>query len=120
MCIRDRHIILAHHGEYEYGSPKIPQTKEAYLVHLVDYMDSKMNALDTVVKKDTLAGNWTGFQKTMDRIIFKGNIPSYTSYVTKPEKNENKPSEKSAPKPRTNKELKQNLGSLLKDFKVPD
>ncbi|MGK0367847.1 MAG: 3'-5' exoribonuclease, partial [Thermoproteota archaeon] len=37
-----KHILLSHHGQYEYGSPKIPQTSEAMLVHMIDLMDSKM------------------------------------------------------------------------------
>jgi 3'-5' exoribonuclease len=50
MKMHLKHILLAHHGEYEYGSPKIPQTSEAYLVHLIDMMDSKMGSLDIIKK----------------------------------------------------------------------
>ena len=39
------HIVLAHHGEYAYGSPRRPKTPEAYLVHMVDNLDAKLAAM---------------------------------------------------------------------------
>lgn len=40
-----QHIILAHHGELEYGSPKRPQILEAEFVHLIDLIDSRINMI---------------------------------------------------------------------------
>lgn len=109
-----KHILLSHHGEYEYGSPKIPQTKEAMLVHLIDNLDSKMNAFDTIIHQDNNSGHWSGYVKHLDRIIFKDELPFYPEYIQ-----EGTPVKaKSERKPRNDKEIKQNLGSLLKDFKV--
>jgi 3'-5' exoribonuclease len=120
MRMHLKHILLSHHGEYEYGSPKIPQTREAYLVHLVDYMDSKMNALETIIKKDNTAGHWSSFQKTMDRIIFKDQLPSFTEYIKDDDSGakENGPKSTIKRKEFPNKELKQSLGDKLKDFKI--
>src|SRR5690606_3959262 len=56
-----KHIILAHHGEYAYGSPKIPQTSEAMLVHLIDFMDSKMHTFETIKRTDNNMGHWSAF-----------------------------------------------------------
>ncbi len=39
------HMILSHHGEYEYGSPKLPMTAEAYVLHTLDDLDAKMECL---------------------------------------------------------------------------
>lgn len=39
------HMILAHHGEYEFGSPKLPATAEAYVLHSLDDLDAKMECL---------------------------------------------------------------------------
>ncbi|MBF0313802.1 MAG: HD domain-containing protein [Oligoflexia bacterium] len=72
-----KHILLAHHGEYAYGAPKLPVTKEAFLVHFIDLMDSKMGAVELVTKSDPCSGNWSGFVKHLDRIIFKGELPTY-------------------------------------------
>ncbi|MDD7599100.1 MAG: 3'-5' exonuclease, partial [Bacilli bacterium] len=43
------HIILAHNGQYEYGSPVLPQTPEALVLHMLDDLDSKMNILDNAL-----------------------------------------------------------------------
>lgn len=122
-----KHILLSHHGEYEYGSPKIPSTSEAYLVHLIDLMDSKMSSLEQVKKNDNNSGHWSGFVKHMDRIVYKSELPSFTSKVADGEKEyaptpaPNPPPAQAAPaKPAANKELKSSLGNLLKDFKVED
>ncbi len=71
------HILISHHGEYAYGSPKLPQTREAMLVHLIDMMDSRMNAFDSAIKTDKVMGRWTGFIKHLDRAIFKQALPFY-------------------------------------------
>jgi 3'-5' exoribonuclease len=74
--------LLSHHGEYEYGSPKIPQTSEAMLVHMIDLMDSKMHSFETVKRTDKNMGHWSGYVKHLDRIVFKDELPSYTEYIT--------------------------------------
>jgi 3'-5' exoribonuclease len=124
-----KHILLSHHGEYEYGSPKIPQTSEAYLVHLIDHMDSKMNALEMVKRSDSQAGSWTGFVKHLDRIVYKSDLPFYPEMLAQgPAEQEERPASRPAlkaapaptPKPREDrapKEIKQNLGKMLEGFK---
>jgi 3'-5' exoribonuclease len=104
-----KHILLSHHGELAYGSPKLPQTKEAYLVHLIDLMDSKMASVIEVMQKDTTPGHWSGFVKHLDRIIYKEELPSYSTPVE---------AEKSQKSNNSSGELKQSLGSLLKDVKL--
>lgn len=125
-----KHILLSHHGQYEYGSPKIPQTSEAMLLHLIDHMDSKMHAFETVKRTDQNTGRWSGFVRHLDRIIYKDELPFYPEFVdgqdvgdrqgASERKFERKPKGKPghSRKPRQEKEVKQNLGSLLKDFKV--
>ena len=41
-----QHMILSHHGQYEFGSPVLPMIKEAELLNFIDNMDSRMNAID--------------------------------------------------------------------------
>lgn len=113
-----KHILLSHHGEYEYGSPKIPSTSEAYLVHLIDYMDSKMSSLEQVKKNDSSTGHWSGFVKHLDRIVYKSSLPSFTNYIDENTKSASAPT--TAPKNQAPKELKSTLGNLLKDFKVEE
>lgn len=71
------HVLLSHHGHLEFGSPKLPQTKEAYLVHLIDLMDSKMGAFDLIIKNDQTEGNWSQYIKHLDRVVFKAPLPHY-------------------------------------------
>ena len=121
-----KHILLSHHGQYEFGSPKIPQTSEAMLLHLIDHMDSKMHAFETVKRTDQNTGRWSGYVKHLDRIVYKDDLPFYPEFIEgeapAKERQERKPKaqgtgKKPGQKPHE-KEVKQNLGSLLKDFKV--
>lgn len=72
-----KHILISHHGEYEFGSPKLPQTREAMLVHLIDLLDSKMNSFQTIIKVDTNIGAWSNFVKHLDRVIYKEELPIF-------------------------------------------
>ena len=55
-----QHMILSHHGELEYGSPKVPLFPEALLLHHIDNMDSKMECMRAFIERDRLVdGCWT-------------------------------------------------------------
>ncbi len=104
-----QHILLSHHGAFEYGSPKLPQTSEAQLVHFIDLMDSQMNSLETAKKDDSKTGSWTGFIKHLDRIIYKEKLPSYSNYIDKKIENKNK---------NNKEELTHSLADKLKGLKI--
>lgn len=74
---RLQHMIVSHHGTLEHGSPKVPMTLEAILLHYLDDMDAKMNAASELIKSD-MSGDphWTSFNPTLGRKIYK---PSYRS-----------------------------------------
>ncbi len=115
-----KHILLAHHGEYEYGSPKIPHTSEAYLVHLIDLMDSKMSSFDQIKKADPNTGHWSNFIKHLDRIVYKSELPSFTTYIDEAQlEKPSRPSENVKESAKGNPK-KTALGNLLKDFKVDE
>lgn len=63
------HIILSHHGQLEYGSPKEPMTAEAALIHFLDYNDSRLAALETEILK-TPKGDFTQPITPFDRRNF--------------------------------------------------
>jgi 3'-5' exoribonuclease len=69
------HLVLAHHGHLEYGSPKVPMTLEALLVHLMDLMDSRVQSWLEVMAKE---GNerWTEPNRIVDRHLWKGPLPT--------------------------------------------
>lgn len=67
-----QHMILSHHGELEYGSPKVPQFAEAMLLHHLDNLDSKMECMRAMVEKDKHRdGHWTSYNSALDRTVLK-------------------------------------------------
>jgi 3'-5' exoribonuclease len=66
-----KHLIIAHHGKLEYGSPKEPHTLEALLTHYVDDLDSKVSALTQFIEADQTPGAWTALHRMYDRYFFK-------------------------------------------------
>jgi 3'-5' exoribonuclease len=66
------HMILSHHGELEFGSPKLPQFPEALLLHHLDNLDSKMECMRALVAKDRLVeGCWTAYNASLERSVLK-------------------------------------------------
>jgi 3'-5' exoribonuclease len=67
-----QHMILSHHGELEYGSPKVPLFPEALLLHHIDNMDSKMECMRAFIEKDrTVESSWTSYVSSLDRSVLK-------------------------------------------------
>ena len=68
------HLILAHHGEYEFGSPKLPMTAEAVAVHFLDNLDAKLAAFSQAVIGHPVAEeSWTARQYMFDnQMLFRG------------------------------------------------
>ncbi len=68
------HMILSHHGSYEFGSPILPMIPEAIMLHYIDDMDAKVWGFMTEREKsEDVDGNWTKFSKVFDRFIYKGD-----------------------------------------------
>lgn len=66
-----KHMVVAHHGKLEYGSPKEPQVLEALIVHMVDDLDSKVNQISVFVEQDLQAGPWTAINRNFSRYFYK-------------------------------------------------
>ena len=84
IALRLKHLILSHHGEYEFGSPKKPAFLEAFALHLIDDLDAKMNGLGRFIEKDRQEGSWTDFNRLFDRYFLKGRIPSVDDKTESP------------------------------------
>lgn len=61
--------IVQHHGMTEYGSPKSPNTEEAYIVHFADYIDATMNKIEKV-KSETPNNTWSKFSEELKTKLF--------------------------------------------------
>jgi 3'-5' exoribonuclease len=71
--LRLKHIILSHHGEYAYGSPKLPMTLEAVALAMLDNLDAKINTFSTLMKEDpNVDSPWTTYNPNLDRKLYKG------------------------------------------------
>ena len=66
------HMVLSHHGELEFGSPKTPMFAEALLLHHLDNLDSKMDALRGALKRDRqIEGEFTNWIAPLERVLLK-------------------------------------------------
>ena len=62
------HIVLSHHGRLEYGSPVLPKTPEALLVHHLDDLDGKLEVMFRAIRQG--GGAWSPFNRALERIIY--------------------------------------------------
>ncbi len=64
------HLIISHHGQYEFGSPKLPMFPEALMLHYMDDLDSKMEAMRAQFERDAeLESPWTGYNPSLARPV---------------------------------------------------
>lgn len=69
-----KHMLLSHHGQYDYGSPKRPKTVEATVLHYLDDLDSKINGIQAHMARDTAQNSrWTGHHRLYNLYFFTGN-----------------------------------------------
>ena len=74
LHLRLQHMIVSHHGEYEFGSPKVPMTLEAVALHFLDNLDAKMHNLSQLMREDANSDSaWTPYQASLGRKLFKGS-----------------------------------------------
>ncbi len=73
------HLILSHHGQLEFGSPKLPLTREAVALNFLDDLDSKMAAIETTMASDAGSGDWTERNPALRR-----NLLRTSEYIDEP------------------------------------
>ena len=62
------HLIISHHGEYEFGSPKLPMFPEALMLHYLDDLDSKMESMRAHFEREAdLESAWTSYNSSLGR-----------------------------------------------------
>ena len=122
-----KHLLLSHHGQYDFGSPKRPKFLEAIILNFIDDLDSKINGVQTHIDKEPdREGNWTAYHRLYDRYFYKRATPvqaeqSEVSATTPfvPPQPEMKPQQEVKPRQekrqRFNKPLGATLGDQLKE-----
>src|SRR4030088_3100606 len=62
------HLIISHHGEYEFGSPKLPMFPEALMLHYLDNLDSKMESMRAHFEREAdIESPWTSYNASLGR-----------------------------------------------------
>jgi 3'-5' exoribonuclease len=64
------HIILSHHGSLEHGSPVVPCTREATLVHMIDNLGGRLGSFDRLEKELAPGRRWSSFDRAIDGAAF--------------------------------------------------
>ncbi|HWO83738.1 MAG TPA: HD domain-containing protein [Solirubrobacterales bacterium] len=64
------HIILSHHGSLEHGSPVVPATREAVLVHMIDNLGGRLGSFDRLEKQLPAGESWSGFDRALSGSAF--------------------------------------------------
>jgi 3'-5' exoribonuclease len=66
-----KHLLLSHHGQYIWGSPKRPMTLEAVMLHYLDDMDAKMNGIQQFIKKQVPDGSrWSAYHRIFEQYFY--------------------------------------------------
>ena len=79
------HLILSHHGEYAYGSPKRPKTREAILLNFIDDLDAKLVAVDRFMARAGREGaEWSDYHRLFERNFYLGR-PAVEAVAPEPE-----------------------------------
>jgi len=67
-----KHLMISHHGQYEWGSPKRPKTLEATILYYLDDLDAKVSGIKEFMDKGEEGAKWTDFHRIFDRFFYKG------------------------------------------------
>jgi 3'-5' exoribonuclease len=84
LAILVEHLILSHHGTLEFGSPTLPQTREAVALHFLDDMDSKMAAMRSTLDSAAGTEEWTDRNPALRRAILRTDTYLHPGAKTSP------------------------------------
>jgi 3'-5' exoribonuclease len=75
LLLRLKHIVVSHHGQYEFGSPKLPMTLEAVALHYLDNLDAKLFTVGQLIREDVNSdSDWTTYQPALGRKFYKPSL----------------------------------------------
>jgi len=73
------HIILSHHGQKEFGSPKRPKILEAFIVYHVDHMDADVGGFNIILEESGGKSDWSEYARNFERSIMLKELKSFTT-----------------------------------------
>jgi len=68
------HIILSHHGQYDFGSPKLPAMAEAFMVYYIDDLDAKISQVTAAIDGEVSDSNWTAWKNALQTRLYRKRI----------------------------------------------
>ena len=69
-----KHLIVSHHGTLDNGSPQVPMTREALVLHQLDELDARLHQFDQLIRSDNnTESSWTVYHPNLGRKLYKGN-----------------------------------------------
>ena len=72
LAVELRHLIISHHGEYQYGSPKRPKTLEALILYYLDDLDAKVEEIQSFIQREEEnQSKCAGYHQMLERYIYK-------------------------------------------------
>jgi 3'-5' exoribonuclease len=81
------HLIISHHGQYEFGSPKLPMFPEALLLHYMDDLDSKIESMRAHFEREIGSeAEWAGYNPSLGRPLL--NTQKYLAKIGQPDSTE--------------------------------
>jgi 3'-5' exoribonuclease len=66
-----QHMVISHHGEYEFGAAKLPMTAEAIVLHHLDNLDAKMDMIKRQFSETDQNESWTKYIKSLERKFYR-------------------------------------------------
>ncbi len=72
LAMRLRHMLLSHHGRYEWGSPRRPQTIEAIALHQIENLDAQINRFHLLIRQAPAGEAWTPYDRLLGRYLYTG------------------------------------------------
>jgi 3'-5' exoribonuclease len=71
LSFKIQHLIISHHGEKEFGSPEVPMLPEAFALHIIDLLDSKIKIMEEAVTGSESSGPFTDYIPSLGRRLYK-------------------------------------------------
>jgi 3'-5' exoribonuclease len=109
-----QHLLISHHGQYEFGSPKVPMIREALVFHYLDDLDSKLAAVRAALASPSGDEEWSSYSAALGRRFLrleeflKGGVPKAT-----PAARQGEAPSADAPKPEPKREAPSLLRKLF-------
>lgn len=76
-ALRLRHMLLSHHGQLEWGSPKQPKTLEACILHHCDNLDGQVSKFAEILETNSPGERWTNYDSRLGRSLFAGDVVAF-------------------------------------------